>query len=89
MLGPLLFLIFINDIVSGLSVGVKLYADDCILYNKIECTEDQIRLNRDFEKVVEWCGQWQMSINFDKTVFMKITHKKTLFHTSILQQALH
>lgn len=77
VLGPLLFLIFINDIVSGLSVGVKLYADDCILYNKIECTEDQIRLNRDFEKVVEWCGQWQMSINFDKTVFMKITHKKT------------
>lgn len=76
VLGPLLFLLFINDIVAELSVSVKLYADDCILYEKISSVDDQVRLNNDLAKVTAWCEQWQMSINFEKTVFMRITHKK-------------
>lgn len=76
VLGPLLFLLFINDIVTDLSVPVKLYADDCVLYEKISSVEDQARLNENFAKVISWCDKWQMSINFEKTVFMRITHKK-------------
>lgn len=79
VLGPLLFLLYINDIVLDLSVHVKLYADDCIVYEKIESPQDQLRLNNDFQKIIAWCHEWQMSINFKKTVFMKITHKKVPF----------
>lgn len=76
VLGPLLFIIYINDIVQDLSVNVKLYADDCVLYERINSSEDQIRLNNDFRKVMRWCDRWQMVINFDKTVYMRITLKR-------------
>lgn len=42
---------------------------------KISSVEDQIRLNENFAKVISWCDKWQMSINFEKTVFMRITKK--------------
>lgn len=70
------FLLFINDIVVELSVSVKLYADGCILYEKISSVDDQVRLNNDLAKVIAWCERWQMSINFEKTVLMRITRKK-------------
>lgn len=76
VLGPLLFLIFINDIVNEVPVKIKLYADDCVIYSEISNVTDQIILNSAFYNIVKWCDLWQMSINFDKTVFMRITHKK-------------
>lgn len=35
VLDPFLFLLFINDIVNNTSVNIKLFADDCVLYNEI------------------------------------------------------
>lgn len=79
MLGLLFFLLYINDIVNNLSVKIKLYVDDCILYAEIESPQDQIKLNSDFGKIVACCHRWQMSINYEKTVFMRITLKKKPF----------
>lgn len=76
VLGPLFFLLYINDIVANLSVEVRLYTDDCVLYEEITTEEDQLRLNGDFNKVVDWCKQWQMCINFEKIVYMRVTLKK-------------
>lgn len=76
VLGPLLFLIFINDIVKDISVKIKLYADDCVLYTEVNDQSDQKLLNNDFQRVASWCKRWQMCINFEKTVFMRITRKK-------------
>lgn len=77
VLGPLFFLIFINDIVDGIPVKIKLYADDCILYCEVKNSNDQLLLNQAFEKVMSWCESWQMCLNLEKTVAMKITRKKT------------
>lgn len=76
VLGPLLFLLFINDVLHGIPVKVRLYADDCVLYSEIENAADQELLNNALGQVVAWCKAWQMSINFQKTVFMTITRKK-------------
>lgn len=76
VLGPLLFLIYINDIVHDIPVNIKLFADDCVLYNEINTKADQILLNSALQKVASWCHQWQMVINSEKTVFMRITHRK-------------
>lgn len=74
--GPLLFLMFINDVLHGIPVTVKLYVNDCVLYSEIENTTDQELLNEALRQVVAWCEAWQMSTNFKKTVFMSITRKK-------------
>lgn len=77
VLGPLLFLIFINDISSDISVKIKLFADDCILYQEIKTPDDHHLLNISLEKVHCWCQEWQMSLNLLKTVSMTITRKKS------------
>lgn len=57
-------------------VMVKVYADDYVLYSEIDNISDQELLNDAFQQIVDWCDAWQMSINFEKTVFLSISHKK-------------
>lgn len=78
VLGPLLFLIYINDIVNVIThpVQIRLFADDCILFNEITCHEDQIKLNSNPLDVHTWCTKSNMQLNAEKSVFMKITKKK-------------
>lgn len=51
VLGPLLFLIFINDITMCTSVPLRLFADDCVLYNRIKSTDDQMNLQAGLQKM--------------------------------------
>lgn len=79
VLGPLLFIIFINDVVnviSGTPVNIRLYADDCVLYNCITTFQDQSVLNNVFSLFCDWSSTWQMPINYKKTVAMTFSNKK-------------
>lgn len=78
VLGPLLFLIYINDITDIIShpVQIRLFADDCVLFNEVKVQDDQILLNHNLHNVSEWCVKWGMELNADKTVFMRITNKR-------------
>jgi len=60
VLGPLLFLIFINDIGNGISSALRLFTDDCLLYRVIDSTRDAKLLQHDLHLITEWCKQWQM-----------------------------
>ena len=66
ILGPLFFLIFINDLPVGLESKAKIFADDTSLFSLIL---DQVRsyneLTRDLDKISEWAYQWKMSFNPD------------------------
>ena len=66
ILGPLFFLIYINDLPEGIISMIKIFADDSSLFSLIL---DQIRcsieLNSDMQKVSEWAHQWKMSFNPD------------------------
>ena len=53
-LGPLLFLIYINDILQHVDCICHLYADDCILYQKIESVHDVIMLQNDLCLLEHW-----------------------------------
>jgi len=52
-LGPLLFLIYINNILQGLTSACRLYADDCVLYRRIDTQADVSPLQEDLEKKME------------------------------------
>jgi len=66
VLGPLFFLIYINDLPEGIVSMIKIFADDSSLFslilNQIRCS---IELNSDMQKVSEWAHQWKMSFNPD------------------------
>ena len=66
ILGPLLFLVYINDLSNGLKSNPKLFADDTSLFSVIhDVNSSQIDLNEDLDKINKWAYQWKMSFNPD------------------------
>ena len=65
-LGPLLFLIYINDLPNGLQSIPKLFADDTSLFATVnDITISTVSLNNDLTKISEWVVQWKMNFNPD------------------------
>ena len=66
ILGPLLFLVYINDLTVDLRCDVKLFADDTSLFTIVENASDAaIDLNHDLDLIQQWALQWRMSFNPD------------------------
>ena len=66
VLGPLLFLIYINDLPDGLTSMCKIFADDTSLFSKVlDVNESAKTLNIDLEKINQWAFQWKMQFNPD------------------------
>ena len=63
VLGPLLFLIYINDIVKDISSNLRLFADDCLLYRVITSEEDSALLQNDLNTIFTWSLLWQMKLS--------------------------
>ena len=76
VLGPLMFLLFINDIHENLDSTLRLFADDALLYRSINTMNDTIILQNDIDKLVSWSKTWQMQFNVTKCHTMKISRKK-------------
>ena len=74
VLGPLLFLLFINDLPSVVSPGTstRLLADDCLVYREIKTGEDQVTLQRDLSALVTLAKIWGMQFNPAKCNVMRI-----------------
>ena len=66
ILGPLLFLIYNNDLSDNLAPNTKLFADDTSLFSVVKnVNASNIDLNNDLKKIGEWAFQWKMSFNPD------------------------
>lgn len=76
VLGPLLFLIYINDISLGISSSIRLFADDCVLYRKINNANDVVQLQTDLTLIHDWCLKWKMSLNTEKYAHLCFSRKK-------------
>ena len=67
ILGPLLFIIFINDIVVELESNSSLFADDLLLYPELKIEKLQVKtINEDLEKLQIWSQLWRLS--FEKEI---------------------
>ena len=77
ILGPLLFLIHINDIINNIQSHIKLFADDTSLYVVIDKNEQTCiqQLNRDLDTINNWAKRWLVTFNPDKSESLHITLK--------------
>ncbi|CAB3999350.1 Hypothetical predicted protein [Paramuricea clavata] len=63
VLGPLLFLLYINDLPNALNSSVRLFADDTLLYGLISGSSNSDELQDDLSKLETWQEKWQMKFN--------------------------
>ena len=68
ILGPLLFLIYINDLTEDLSSNEKIFVDDTFLFSVgYDIQTSANNLNQDLEKISTWVTQWKMNFNLYTT----------------------
>ena len=77
VLGPLLFLVYINDLATTVShSSISLFADDTkLMLDIIRSSETNLQL--DLHAVSEWCTQWELNLNLDKCKFLRFTAKQS------------
>ena len=79
VMGPLLFLLFINDMPSVLdpSTCCRLFADDCLIYRSIKSSTDQAVFQRDLDALHNWGQTWGLSFNASKCNIMHLARSKS------------
>ena len=64
ILGPLLFLVYINDLSEGLTTNARLFADDVSLFSVVDNINlSATNLNNDLSRINAWANQWKMTFN--------------------------
>ena len=83
VLGPLHFLCHVNDLPTSVKSQVRLFADDCLLYRKIQTFNDHILLQKDLTQHGKWANTWGMNFNTNKCHILSIRKQKTQFFYSL------
>ena len=102
VLGPLLLLIYINDLPDGITSICKIFADDTSLFSKVlEVNKSVAELNADLEKINQWAYQWKMQFNPDsnkqaneiifsqKSISQNVSHPPIKFNETIITKCNH
>ena len=66
VLGPLLFLVYVNDLPDIIQCGIKLFADDTKMYTSVSSTDDAALLQSDLVALTRWSNTWLMPFNRSK-----------------------
>lgn len=82
VLGPLLFVMYINDLPSCISSGSFLFADDTKIFRKISCKEDSQQLQADIDALAHWSQQWLLNFHPDKCHVLTLGKFENIRHTA-------
>ena len=75
VLGPCLFLLYINDMPDTIQSNIRLFSDDTIMYLTVSNQTDCQVLQNDLIKLENWEREWLMSFNLDKCEVIRVTNK--------------
>ena len=84
VLGPLLFLMYINDLPDWIVNDMRMFIDDTKLWSKISGLSDCVRLQADLDHLSIWSDKWLLSFYPDKCKVMHVGHSYR-FHYSLQQ----
>ena len=72
VLGPLLFLIYVNDLEIGINTKIWKFADDVKIVKSIESVDDNFKIQKSLDKLSVWATNWDMNFNIAKCKSMHI-----------------
>uniref|UniRef100_A0A0X3PTK8 Reverse transcriptase domain-containing protein n=1 Tax=Schistocephalus solidus TaxID=70667 RepID=A0A0X3PTK8_SCHSO len=72
VLGPILFLIYVNDCLDCLTCEKVMFADDLKLWNSIEKPEDARKLQQNLDRLQTWCDEWLLNLNLNKCQIIRL-----------------
>ena len=82
VLGPLLFLVFINGMPDAVYSNICLFADNALFYRTIHTNEDALALQTVLDNLQTWERKWQISFNLNKCEVLRITNKRKIINSS-------
>ena len=66
VMGPLLFLVYVNDILEQVECNISMFADDTKIYTTVKSIADSQRLQTDLNSLVRWADDWLLRFNVKK-----------------------
>ena len=77
VIGPILFLVYINDLPEHVGATVRLFADDTMMYMAMTGARDAASLQQDLDHLAAWEEKWQMKFHPEKCSVIRITRKQS------------
>ena len=88
VLGPLLYIIYVNDLPLHVENHIYLFADDNKLYARIADLDDCHRLQSDLDNLKTWSDRWQISFNTSKCKSMHLGRSNSHFVYKLDSEAI-
>ena len=74
VLGPILFILYINDLINVVTCDINIFADDTKIYHKTSTRQDCINIQKDIDRLQDWAEKWQLQFHPDKCKVLRIGH---------------
>ena len=77
IVGPMLFLLYVNDIPENLSCSSEMFADDTLLFNSDQPSSVHQPVCESLSQIVDWCKKWLLKLKATKCKCMRITRSRS------------
>ena len=88
VLGPVLFLVFINDLSAVVTTQCKIFADDTKLYHSILSLCDHAHVQKDIDNLLKWSDEWLLGFNINKCKIMYVGNKNPCYQSNMRNNSI-